>query len=77
MKNEQDWKKEARKIVKAEIARRDLSYSDVRQKLLNIGVDKSVPNITSRINTGGFSFVFFLQLAKALDINHVTFNQDI
>lgn len=72
LKNE--WEDEAAKIVKAELARRGLSYEDLRLALEKIGVQKSTHNVAKTINLGKFSLAFFLQVAKAIGLNRLQFN---
>lgn len=61
-----DWNQEAKTILKAELARRDISYKRLSQLLANIGVDESPSAITNKMSRGSFSFAFFLQCMKAI-----------
>jgi hypothetical protein len=62
---------EARRIVRAEMERRDVSYK-VLVKLMNARAepDEKVTerNLISRINRGTFTFSFLLQVVRALGI---------
>ena len=69
MKN--DWENRASNLLKAEIARRGLSYDDVRLRLAKLGIEKSTHNLTKTINLGKFPFSFFLQCAKAIKLDKV------
>lgn len=62
------WAQLAKRCLKVELARRDLSYEDVRLKLEKIGVSKTEQNLRTTINRGTFSFSFFLQCMKALEM---------
>jgi len=64
-----DFEKMASNLLKAEIARRGLNYEDLRLALEKLGIEKSTHNLTKTINLGKFSFAFFLQCAKAIDLN--------
>ena len=66
-----DWEKKASNLLKAELARRGLNYEQLRLALIELGVEKSTPNLTKTINLGKFSFSFFLQCAKAIGINKI------
>lgn len=67
-----DWEKEASNILKAELARRGMSYDDLRIALSELGIEKSTHNLTKTINLGKFPFAFFLQCAKAIGLDTVT-----
>ena len=69
-----DWEKEATNLLKAELARRGLSYDDLRLALAQLGIKKSTQNLNKTINLGKFSFAFFLQCAKAIGLDEVRLN---
>jgi len=66
-----DWNQEARGLLRAEMARRKISYKILANRLEKIGVQESVKGIANKIGRGTFSFAFFLQCMKALEIQHV------
>ena len=53
------------------MARRKISYKILANRLEKIGVQESVKGIANKIGRGTFSFAFFLQCMKALEIQHV------
>ena len=63
-----DWDKQACNLLKSELARRGLSYEDLRLALERIGIQKTKNNITKTISLGKFSFSFFLQCAQAIGL---------
>ena len=69
-----DWDKQACNLLKSELARRGLSYEDLRLALERIGVHKTKNNITKTISLGKFSFSFFLQCSQAIGLTklHIT-----
>ena len=66
-----DWEQEAVNLLKAELARRGLTYEDLRVALLELGIEKTTRNLTKTISQGKFSFVFFLQCAKAIGLEKI------
>ena len=72
--NENEWKSNAKNILKAELTRRGVSYDMLVVKLNAIGVDENYNTVNTKINRGTFSFVFFVQCIKALDIKLVRFD---
>jgi hypothetical protein len=64
------WYSEAKAILKAELARKDVSYKRLSVLLEEIGVFESTSAITSKMARGTFSFAFFLQCMKAIGRHH-------
>ena len=62
------WDLRAKNLLKAEIVRQGVTYDQLREKLSKIGINETVAGINVKINRGTFSFAFFLQCMKALDI---------
>ena len=66
-----NWENEARLLLKAEIARRGMTYERLAKRLQAIGVDETVRAISNKMSRGSFSFVFFLQCMSALGATNV------
>ncbi len=66
-----DWNGEAKGILKAEIARRHLTYKDVVEKLAAHGVTETEANLRNKISRGGFSAAFFVQTLVAIGAHSV------
>lgn len=71
MKDEQ-WRQLAKGLLKSEIARRDLNYVEVSEKLKAIGVNESSQNISNKIGRGKFSAVFMLQVLTAIGCDDIS-----
>ncbi len=69
MKN--DWDKVAIGLLKAELARRNLKYGDLIEKLEKIGVEESYSSIKGKFQRGKFSAVFMLQCLRAIDCENL------
>lgn len=69
--NMTDWNLQAKAILRAELARKDIGYKRLSQLLEDIGVDESPSAITNKMSRGSFSFAFFLQCMKAIGRVHV------
>lgn len=72
-----DWENEARRIVKAELARRGMTYERLAKRLKTIGINETERSIANKMSRGTFSFIFFLQCMKAIGNNEVAFNIEI
>ncbi|GAB6040386.1 DUF6471 domain-containing protein [Endothiovibrio diazotrophicus] len=68
---ENEWKKEATNLLKAELARSGADYHELIRRLHEIGVEETYKSVSSKINRGTFPFVFFLQCMKALGVDTV------
>lgn len=65
MKN---WEEEVKGLLKAELARRGISYIELAKRLEAVDVHESPENLNNKINRGKFSAVFLVQCMKALEI---------
>lgn len=63
---DEHWAVEARTIVKAELARRDITYPVLASKLKDMGVEETANSIANKISRGTFSAAFLLQVMKAI-----------
>lgn len=75
MKKTVDWQSVATNILKSELKKKGLSYTDLHDALASVGIEKSVSNLTVTINRGAFSFFFFLQCAAAIGIKNLRLDE--
>jgi 3-mercaptopyruvate sulfurtransferase SseA len=66
-----DWQALVKGILKGELARRDLSYADLAEKLAEIGIKENRRNITNKVGRGNFSAVFLVQCLKAIGVKTI------
>jgi hypothetical protein len=66
-----DWQREARRLLRAELALHDVGYKQLARALEAVGVDEDAKVLANKINRGTFSFAFFLQCMRALDVKAV------
>ena len=67
----QDWAKQVKGILKAELTRRHVSYKELADKLTAMGVAENERNIANKIARGSFSAVFFVQSLAAIGCHNV------
>lgn len=60
------WEATAKNLLKAELKRRGLGYSDLVERLAEMQIRETERNLTNKISRGGFSAAFFLQCLAAL-----------
>jgi hypothetical protein len=68
---ERDWTAHVKGILKAELKRRHLSYANLVEKLAEIGVKDTEPNVRNKIARGSFTAVFFVQCLVAIGCHSV------
>ncbi len=61
MVGEKAYQNRARGLLKAELKRRNLTYRDLAERLLAVGVPEAEANIANKLSRGGFSAAYFLQ----------------
>jgi microsomal dipeptidase-like Zn-dependent dipeptidase len=66
MKDLPEWEKRVQTLLKVEILKRNLTYKQVSEKLAEIGVAESEPNIRNKLARGTFSAVFLVQCLEAI-----------
>lgn len=62
---EADWSERAKRLLKAELARADLSYEALAAKLGETGLQETKASIASKLSRGTFSASFLLASLKA------------
>ncbi len=71
MKTTADWKAQAKRLIRAELKRRDLSYADLAVRMESIGLKVNDRTIANKIATGSFSAVFFIQVMEAIGVKNL------
>ena len=66
-----EWRNKAKGIVKAEIVLRNLSYSDVAEKLKELGIEETPQNLSNKISRGAFGADFMLQVLTAIGCDEI------
>lgn len=66
MKTQKDWEDQAKGLLKAELKRRNVSYAQLVDKLAEIGVVDSEPNVRNKLSRGKFTAVFIIQCLSAV-----------
>ena len=69
--SDEEWKEYAKGLLKAEIARKNLSLIDVAKKLEAMGISETPQNISNKINRGTFGAIFMLQILKAVGCKEI------
>ena len=71
-----EWAKLAKGLLRAEMARRGMTYEQLAERLAKLGVRDTAVNIRNKVARGGFSAVFFLQCLKAMGARSIRLEED-
>lgn len=66
---EKQWEDKVKRLLKAELARKGVTYAELVGKLAAIGVMDSEPNIRNKISRGKFTAVFLVQCLTAIGVS--------
>jgi hypothetical protein len=63
-------------IVKAELARRNVSYKDLADRFAQMGIKDNERNIANKLSRGTFTAAFFIQCLDAIDCRVLRLRED-
>lgn len=66
MAEKTDWEARAANLLKAELKRKGITYSQLVDKLAAIGVDEKEVNVRNKLSRGKFSAAFLLQCLNSI-----------
>jgi hypothetical protein len=66
MKSEAEWAEETKRLLRAEMVRRGVTYEDLAERLAGIGVQDTAVNLRNKVARGRFSAVFLVQCLEAM-----------
>jgi hypothetical protein len=69
-------KERVKRLLKAELTRRNVSYRELAERLRAIGVDDNERNISNKISRGGFTAAFFFQVMDAIGCRTIHLDAD-
>ena len=72
MMTEDEWADEVKRILRAEMARRGVTYDQLSEKLDAIGVRDTAVNLRNKVARGKFTAAFFLQSLSAMDVDTIS-----
>ncbi len=61
-----DWEARARGIIRGEMARQNITYAQLVERLAAIGVQEDERNLRNKVSRGKFTAAFMLQCLSAL-----------
>jgi hypothetical protein len=71
IKSEKEWADKARRYLKAEMKRADVTYEEMAKRLKKHGLEETEASITAKLSRGTFAATFFLACLAALELEGV------
>jgi hypothetical protein len=68
---DREWQERVRGMVRAELARRNISYVDLAERLRAMNIIDGPKNLSNKINKGAFSAAFFFQVMHAIGVKTI------
>ncbi len=63
---EREWTERAKRLVKAELKKADVTYKELASRLSSMGLPETKASVSNKISRGGFPMSFFLATMKAI-----------
>lgn len=63
---ERDWTAYTKGLLRGEMAKRQITYKGLVEKLAVIGISETEANLRNKISRGGFTGAFLVQCLKAM-----------
>lgn len=71
-----DWEARVMGILKGELKRRGVTYAQLVEKLAEVGVSETEPNIRNKLSRGKFTAVFLVQCLSAIGCHTLRLESD-
>ena len=68
MAEKNPWEEKAANLLKAQLKLKGITYSQLVEKLAEIGVDEKEANVRNKLSRGKFSAAFLLQCLSAVGV---------
>lgn len=69
MPEKTDWEAKVANILKAELKRKGVTYTQLVENLAEMGVDEKEVNVRNKLARGKFSASFFVQCLEAIGVS--------
>jgi hypothetical protein len=76
MKTEAEWAEDTKRLLRAEMTRRGLTYEELAERLAVIGVTDTAVNLRNKVARGRFSATFLVQCLTAIGARALRLSED-
>jgi hypothetical protein len=66
-----DWEEKAKGLLRAEMARKGVTYAQLIERLADIGVDENERNLRNKVSRGKFTAGFLIQCLEAIGATEI------
>ncbi len=66
IETELEWINRAKRLLKAELKRADVSYEELAKRLTEMGLPETTSSVTNKLSRGSFPATFLLATLKAI-----------
>lgn len=66
-----EWESKVKGLLKAELKRRGVTYAQLVDRLADIGVRETEPNVRNKLARGKFTAVFLIQCLEAIGVTRL------
>jgi hypothetical protein len=77
MTTEAEWAEDTKRLLRAEMTRRGLTYEELSERLAAIGVNDTAVNLRNKVARGRFSGIFLVQCLTAIGARALRLGEDI
>jgi Domain of unknown function (DUF6471) len=67
MKTEAQWAEDVKRLLRAEMTRRGVTYEDLSERLAAIGINDTAVNLRNKVARGRFAATFLVQCLTAME----------
>ena len=76
MKTEAEWAEDVKRLLRAEMTRRGVTYEDLSERLAAIGINDTAVNLRNKVARGRFAATFLVQCLAALGARSLRLTED-
>jgi len=77
MKTEAEWAEDVKRLLRAEMTRRGVTYEGLSVRLAAIGVNDTAVNLRNKVARGRFSATFLVQCLTAIGARALRLGEDV
>ncbi len=77
MKTEAEWADDTKRLLRAEMTRRGVTYEDLAERLAAIGINDTAVNLRNKVARGRFSATFLVQCLLAMGARALRLSENI
>ena len=71
MPTQTEWESRAASLLKAELKRANVTYAQLADKLVDMGIDEKEAIIRNKLARGIFSAAFLIQCLSAIEVREI------